>query len=90
MHAWLFAIAAATASGQAVQVPGAPPLPPHLHYEIRVLKTDDLKPTDAQRLQRACEYAREISGHLGKAEKADGMLTFYLAQLKIATCGKAD
>ena len=56
MKIWL---AAAVAS--AVTVPGAPPLPPHMHYEIRLdnskLSADDL-------LQGTCDAAEELMDDL--------------------------
>jgi len=44
MHAWLVAIAAASVSGQPVQIPVAPPPKPHLHYEIRIERNEARPP----------------------------------------------
>jgi hypothetical protein len=59
-----------------------------MHYEIRL--DNPAKLTQTQRLQQACDFARGISTRLDKANKADLVLTLYLAELKFTTCGKAD
>jgi hypothetical protein len=90
MSPWLLAVTVASASGQPVQIPGAPPLPPHMHYEIRIDNVSVKHPehlTDAQRLQRICEFASGISARLNASEKADLILMLDLAEVKSAACG---
>jgi len=59
MKIWLFAAAAS-----AVTVPGAPPLPPHMHYEIRLLDSSKLSGDDL--LQGTCDAAEELMDDLKK------------------------
>jgi hypothetical protein len=91
MSPWLLAVTVASASGQPVQIPGAPPLPPHMHYEIRINRIDpraDASLTDAQKLERACDLSAGISSRLQGAEKRDVLLQFYLADLSATACAK--
>ena len=87
MGLWLIAIAAASVSGQPVQIPGAAP-PPHMHYEIWIDNVAGAPLTDAKKLERACALAGGISARLGSAEKRDTVLQFFLVELSATTCGK--
>ena len=81
----LWLIAAATA---AVSVPGTPPLPPHVHYEIRINKVSHRRLTDAERLQSACDLAYGVAARVRSQTKADLILAFDLAMLRNVTCDK--
>ncbi len=83
MNLWFIAAIAA-----AVTVPGAPPLPPHMHYEVRITGVER-KLTDAEKLQMSCELVGAMSGRIQRQAKADPILAFDLAVLKNTTCGKS-
>lgn len=87
MYPWLIVIAAASVSGEPVQIPGAAP-PPHMHYEIRIDRRPAAALTDAEKLERACTLAAGISGQLHGAEKNNVLLRFYLAELNATACAK--
>ena len=82
MKLWL--IAAVTA---AITVPGAPPLGPHMHYEIRITGIER-KLTAAERLQRACDLTNGVSSRVQVQAKADPTLQLYLGLLQHMTCYK--
>ncbi len=78
MKFWLVAAVAT-----AVTVPGAPPLKPHLHYEVRVNRID--KPlTVYERLLRTCDLTRTVEWYFRGSR--DEVLRLDLKMLRKSAC----